>query len=712
MSGLNRNDLCPCGSGKKYKKCCLAKVDGVPHAFAQPADRALAEAVALHQAGQLAEALDAYKEILRENPLQPDALHLAGVIALQTGLYELAIDLIGQAIDVKPHFLYYCHLGNAFKAQGQPDSARECYGRSLALKPDHAESHYNLGVVLQELGELGQAVERYRQAVSINPDYAEALGNLGVVLQLQGKVDEAIEWYKKALSIAGSSKDSVATVSNNLSMLLKDRHRLVEALAYARRAVELNPQSASAHQSLASLLAHLSDYSAVCAECDTALALNPSDKAIWESRLYVYSYHPDLSVEDIYGQFVRWGDRFSPSPANEFLDRDRNPGRRLRVGYMSPDFRQHTSRFMFETLFSHHDRSQVELFAYSNVKIEDRYTQMFKGLFDEWRTIRDVSDDAAAAMIRADRIDILIDACGHMAEERLALFALKPAPIQATWLGSVWTTGLAAIDYVFHDQYMAPVGTLTREKIVRIPCVGAFNPLSDSEVVATPALKNGYVTFGYSGRTERLNHRVFRAWAEILRRLPDTRLILDFMPFADPQTQAYYAVLMAGYGIDVDRVTMRSSADIFAGLGDFDILLDSFPHCGGTMISDALWMGVPVLTLASRPTVGRIGVCEMSHLGLFNWIADSEDEYVDKAVAFACDVESLKTLRPTVRGRMKRSLLMNNEGFAKSFDIAFRMMWRRWCEGLPPCEFDVPSESPAAWPGDGAARRQPGVTNQ
>ena len=665
-----------------------------------------------HQAGRLSEALDVYKLILDDNPAHPDALHLAGVVALQAGDAELAIDLIGKAIDVQPHFRYYSNFGNALNARGDLDGAVECFRQSLSFNPDHAETYYNLGAVLQTQGKLAEAIENYRKAMSIKPDYAEAYGNLGTVYQIQGKVEEAIACYTKALSIENAGDNSLATVCNSLSMLLKDYHRLVEALAYARHAVALNPVVGQAHQSLASLLAHLSDFSEVCAQSDAALALSPSDNAIWESRLYLYSYHPDLSVEDIYGEFVRWGDRFPPPPANEFPDRDRNPGRRLRVGYMSPDFRQHTSRFMFETLFSHHVRSQVELFAYSNVKVEDRYTEMFKGLFDEWRTIRDVSDEAAAEMIRADRIDILVDACGHMAEERLALFALKPAPIQATWLGSIWTTGLPAIDYVLQDQYLAPVGTLTREKIVRVPCIGAFSPLSESRVVTTPALKNGYITFGYSGRTERLNHRVFRAWAEILRRLPDARLILDFMPFADPQTQAYYAALMAGYGVDMDRVTMRCSADIFEGLGDFDILLDSFPHCGGTMISDSLWMGVPVLTLASRPTVGRIGVCEMSHLGLFNWIANSEDEYVDKAVAFASDVESLKALRPTVRERMKRSLLMNNEGFAQSFDIAFRMMWRRWCEGLPPCEFDVPSESPASWPGDGAARRQSGASNQ
>lgn len=655
----------------------------------------MAIALEHHQAGRLFEALDVYKLILDDNPEHPDALHLAGVIALQAGDAELAIDLISKAIDVHRHFLYYSNLGNALNARGDLVAAIGCFRQSLSLQPDHAETHYNLGVVLQTQGHLAEAAESYRRAMSLKPEYAEAWGNLGAVFQIQGKVDEAIDCYRKALSVKNAGDASLATVCNSLSMMLKDYYHLVEALAYAQRAVALNPSLGLAHQSLASLQAHLSDFSEVCSESDAALALNPGDGGIWESRLYLYSYHPDLSADEIYGEFVRWGDRFPPPAADEFPDRDRHPERRLRVGYVSPDFRQHTSRFMFETLFSHHDRGQVELVAYSNVKIEDRYTEMFKGLFDEWRNIRGVVDEDAAAMIRADRIDILVDACGHMAEERLALFALKPAPIQVTWLGSVWTSGLPTMDYAFHDQYMAPEGTLAREKIVRTPCVGAFNPHDESLAVApTPALKNGYVTFGYSGRTERLNHRVFRVWAEILKRLPNARLILDYMPFADPLTQEYYSAFMAKYGVDVGRVTMRSSANIFEGLGDMDILLDSFPHSGGTMISDAVWMGVPVLTLASRPPVGRIGCCVMSHLGLTDWIASSEIEYVEKAVGFARDLPYLQALRPTVRGRLKRSLLMDNEGFARSFDAAYRVMWRRWCEGLSPCSFSVGDESP------------------
>lgn len=680
MSGLNRNDRCPCGSGKKYKKCCQGKTfDAV-----RSEDQALAVAFEHHQSGRLAEALDIYKGILHENPRQPDALHLAGVIALQTGQSDLAIDLIGQAIDVKPYFLYYCNLGNAFKAQGQVDQAKECYGQALALKSDHAESHYNLGVVLQAQGELDRAIESYRLAVSANPDYAEALGNLGAALQIQGRADEAAECYQKVLSISDTGTDSLAGVCNNLSMMLKDHHRYAEALTYAQRAVALKPSSASACQSLAALLAHLSDYTGVCAASDAALALDPEDSALRESRLYCYSYHPDLSAQDIYGEFVRWGDRFPARAWHDFAGHERTPARRLRIGYVSPDFRRHTSRFFFEPLFAHHDKAQFELFAYSNVLEvrEDDYTARFRSIFDHWRDIRGVSDDDAAALVRRDQIDILVDCCNHMQDDRLGVFVRKPAPLQVTWLGAAWTTGLANVDYVLFDRYMAPPGTLTREKIVQLPgCFVAYRPPQETaEVVALPALKNGYITFGYSGRTERLNHRVFDAWGEILRRLPDARLILDYAPFADPPTQAYYRDFLTRHGVDVSRVTMRRSTNIFKGLCDIDILLDCFPHSGGTMLFDALWMGVPALTLAGRPPVGRIGTSLMMNLGLSEWVTHSEDEYVGQAVALARDTAKLAEVRVGMRERMRRSPLMDEPGFARGVESALRAMWQTWCE--------------------------------
>jgi predicted O-linked N-acetylglucosamine transferase (SPINDLY family) len=323
------------------------------------------------------------------------------------------------------------------------------------------------------------------------------------------------------------------------------------------------------------------------------------------------------------------------------------------------------------------------LFAYANVIVQDEHTERMKTYFNGgWRDIVGVLDEAVAKMIRDDQIDILVDGCGHMVHTRLAVFAHKPAPIQVTWLGSAWTTGLPQMDYVLFDPYMAPEGTAVSEKIVRLPRTwAAFRPGEKARQCAVkpaPVIQNGYVTFGYTGRTERLNYRVLHAWGKILKRLPQARLMLDYKAFNDPKTKAYYQNFLYEHGLDTTRVTLRYSEDIFEGLGDIDILLDSFPHSGGTMLFDALWMGVPAVTLASNRPVGRIGTSLMTNLGLPEWVSHNEQEYEDKAVAFALDVSGLESLRSKMRVRMQGSSVMDEKAFAQDVEAAFKTMWNNW----------------------------------
>jgi predicted O-linked N-acetylglucosamine transferase (SPINDLY family) len=435
-------------------------------------------------------------------------------------------------------------------------------------------------------------------------------------------------------------------------------------------------------------LSYLSDYREVCKYSDTALSLvTDSERPIvWANRLFHWIYHPDLSAQEICAEHIRWGNQFAALGQEGFADHDRTPKRRLRIGYVSPDFRGHTCRFYFEPLFSQHDHTNFEVFAYSSVLHEDEHTQRLKPYFDHWRDIHSLSDEAAAQMIRQDKIDILVDGCGHMMDTRLTVFAYKPAPIQVTWLGSAWTTGLAQMDYVLFDPYMAPEGTAASEQIVRLPRTwAAFRPgerATQSPVKTSPAVTNGYVTFGYSGRSERLNHRVFKAWGRILARLPQARLVLDYKAFVDPKTQAYYKEFLQAHGVDTSRVLMRNSENIFEGLGDIDILLDSFPHSGGTMLFDAIWMGVPTLTVASPRPVGRIGTSLMTNLGLPEWVAQDEQEYEDKAIAFAQDIPALASLRSGMRAKMQASPVMNEKAFAQDVEGAFETMWRNWVNAL------------------------------
>ncbi len=602
-----------------------------------------------------------------------------------------------------------CNHGVVMQMLGRPDEARASYRRTLQLDPDCASAHNNLGTILQTQGALASAESSYRQALRVAPGYAGAWSNLGSTLHSLGRFAEALACCQRALQLQPEYADAhnnlgnslhamgrlgeaeaccraalrlnpnLAEAHNNLGNTLLGLNRLLEARAHFGAAVRLKPNFAQAHSSLTVALAYLSDFTEVVAASDRALELQPNDESIWEQRLYNLSYHPDLSATDIYAEFVRWGDRFA-DPVTDFSGHDRSVGRRLRIGYVSPDFRRHTSRFFFWPLFANHDPLAVELVAYSNVAVEDDVTQDFKGLFAHWRNIRGVSDQEVAEVVQRDRIDILVDCCNHMRDARLGVFALKPAPIQATWLGAAWTTGLKAVDYALIDPYMAPEGTLTRESIVRLPhCFVAYRPPEPTpEVAPAPCLRNGFSTFGYSGRSERLNHHTFRVWGEILRQNPTARLILDFRSFADPATQEHYRTFMSRQGLDVSRVIMRNSVDIFDGLKDFDILLDCFPHSGGTMLFDALWMGVPVLTLASRPPVGRIGTSLMMNLALPQWVAHNHDDYIAKALSLARDTQALSELRATMRERLQRSPIMDGVGFAKGVEAAYRRMFEIW----------------------------------
>ena len=385
-------------------------------------------------------------------------------------------------------------------------------------------------------------------------------------------------------------------------------------------------------------------------------------------------------------EHIRWGERFPEVSGTLFVNHDRQVNRRLRIGYVSPDFRNHSCRYFFEPLFSQHDHARFEVFAYSNVKREDEHTQRFKGYFDAWRDISYVSDEDAFEMIRKDKIDILIDGCGHMQGARLEVFALKPAPIQVTWLGAAWTTGLKQMDYALFDPYMAPPEIHTSEEVLHLPHTwAAYRPgekASQASVTLLPALKNGYITFGYSGRTERLNYKVFGVWGQLLARIPDARLIMDYKCFSDPATKVYFEDFMAGFGMDMDRVTLRHSANIFDALGEVDILLDSFPHSGGTMLFDALWMGVPVITIASRPPVGRIGTSLIHNIGLGDWVSEDEESYIAKAVTFSKDFEALSLLRLGMRERMRASPVMDEAGFAVDVETTYLKIWRDWCKNV------------------------------
>lgn len=634
----------------------------------------------LKKLGRINDARLCLEKAVTCDPSYLDALHQLGVIHQDSGDLENSATWYQKALSVKANDVETINNLGAIKlAQGQVIEAEFLFKKALALQPNQAVILTNLGSTLNRIGNFHSAIPLLQQALTVNANSTKTLCSLANALNGIGENVQAEQIYLRGLQIEPTNSQA------NLlyAIFLQRQKRLIEAVNYATVASQNGDKRSKAvgTSQLMIIEAYLSNYQRVKTLSDEAITACPTDPIICAQRLYAFSYHPDLPVSDILAEFSRWGDNQKTVHSKTYSNKI-NSTRRLKVGFVSPDFRGHTSRFYFAPLLENYDRDQIEFIAYSNVLKPDDWTVQFQDWVDGWRNIRGLSDEAAAQQIMSDGIDILIDGCNHMEDHRLGVFALKPAPIQVTWLGAAWTTGLPTVDYVLFDPHLAPEGTLAREKIIRLPgCFVAYRPPPDrGDVAALPALRNGFITFGYSGRTERLNYRTFQAWGEILKRLPTAHLILDYGPFAHLPTQTYYRELLGKYGVDVSRVEMRNSSNIFAGLGDIDILLDCFPHSGGTMLFDALWMGVPALTLASRPPLGRIGTSLMMNLDLPEWVTHSEEEYITQAVKFAQDIPNLVEIRAGMRERMRNSPLMDEQSFTRAYEMALRGMWQTWCE--------------------------------
>jgi predicted O-linked N-acetylglucosamine transferase (SPINDLY family) len=555
------------------------------------------------------------------------------------------------AAKLEAHF----NLGNALMGQGKLDEAIVAYRRAIEIKPDYAAAYTTLGIALAGQGKLDEAIAAYRRAIGIKPDLAEAYPNLGNVLMDQGKLDEAIVAYRRAIGI----KPDLAEAYSNLGAALSWQGKLDEAIAAFRQAIGINPGLSKAFSSL-------------------LLALHYDDKS---------------TNEDLFAAHREWDERYGQRvPRFTAYTNDRDPARRLRIGYFSPDFRQHANVYFVEPLLRGHDRQKVEVFCYAQVMRPDLVTTRLQGLADHWVVTVGLSDQRLAERIRTDGIDILVDVPGHMANDRLLVFARKPAPVQVTWLGYPDTTGLKAIDYRLVDAVTDPAGEAdawASETLVRLEdgflC---YRGLRDGpEPTPPPCLRTGTVTFGSFNNPAKLSTATFDAWAKLLSRLPQARLLLKGIPFADAATRALFLDRLGERGVPAERVELMAwhpgPAEHLALYHRVDIALDPFPYNGTTTTCDALWMGVPVITLRGHRHAGRVGASLLTQVGLTDLISDSIEEYVEIAVALAGDPGRLDGLHRILRPRMAASPLCDEGAFASKMEAAFRSMWQHWCAASP-----------------------------
>ena len=637
----------------------------------------------LRDLGRLGDAVASYRRVLAIEPEYDEAHNNLGSALRDLGRLAEAEASYRRALEIKPDFAEaHSNLGVVLQELGRLDDAVESHHNALAIKPDYAEAHSNLGIVLQDLGRLDDAVESHCNALAIKPDCAEVHSNLGLVLQDLGRLDDAVARYRRALAI----EPEYAEAHNNLGNTLRDLGRLTDAEASYRRALAIKPDYVKAHSNLGAILQQQGRFDETESSCRRALELGPDYEDAFGNLLFALNYHPDKSAEEIFAAYREYDARFGMPRRNTWCihANDRNVARRLKIGYVSPDFKQHSMRHFLEPLLAHHDKQEVEVYAYSEAVREDAVTARYRGYADHWIFTHGLTDDVLAERIRAEGIDILVDLAGHTAFNRLSVFARKPAPVLVSWLGYGYTTGLTAVDYLLTDDTSAPAGSesLFSEKLWRLETPGyAYRPAEGMGPVSSlPAMTQGFVTFGTLSRAVRINHRVVRVWAEILKRVVNALLVVDSKDFQDPVMQANLVKQFAIYGVGQDRLEIGCHSPPWDVLRRVDIGLDCFPHNSGTTLFETLYMGVPYVTLAGRPSVGRLGSSILKGVGHPEWIAQSEAEYVDKAAALASDLPGLAALRTGLRSEMEASSLMDEPGFARKVEAAYRMMFENWAK--------------------------------
>jgi predicted O-linked N-acetylglucosamine transferase (SPINDLY family) len=640
--------------------------------------------VILKAQGKLEEAAECYEKALKLNPASAEANNNLGNIRASQERFDDAVAAFRRAIALRPDYAEaHYNLGNIFKAQARPDDALACYERAMALKPDYAEAHYNLGNLLNEQGKLDKAAEHLASAIELRPDYCEAYINLGNVRYAQAKMDDAVMCYEQALRINSDSAEAHCYLGATLQL----QNKFDAAITHLDQARALDPKSATILDHMGTAIKDKGKLEEAIGYYRRALELSPDFAAINSNLLLTMVYAASVSPRELADEAREYGRRIAdPLLRARPLLRDKDPERKLRVGYVSPDLRDHAVTYFVEPLIKLHDRKKFEIFAYSNALYEDHVTERLKQEFDVWRDIRKLSDDEAADLIEADKIDILIDLAGHTGYNRLPVFARKPAPVQVTWLGHPATTGMKAMDYRITDPYAEPEGMtehLNTETLWRLPeifcCYGAHE--SNPAVIDHPPFEdNGYITFGCFNNFSKVTDPVLEVWAKIMAQIPDSRLLLEIRGIDSPPFRDSVEERLRRFGLPMERVILepRKRSNQFVLYNKIDIALDPFPCAGGTTSMDALWMGAPFVTLAGNHFVSRMGVTFLTNIGLPELIAHNAGEYVKIATDLARNKDRLRALRHNLRERVTASPLMDQERFTRNMEAAWRGMWRKW----------------------------------
>ena len=675
--------------------------------------------ISLHSLGRLAEAIAAFQLGLRKDPKNPLLLCDLGTAFEHSEQLEAAIECYQEAISLQPDYaIAHNNLGNIYTKQGNFKAAIACLQQAVTLEPDYAEAHNNLGLAMTYQGAWEESISQYEKAIVLNPDFYKAYFNLGNSLSRVGKLELAIVNYNKALAINprfvdalnncgnalgafGGIEQAIACFKqaiainpklvetyNNYGNILTEQGKLDEAAACYRQAIAVNPDRAEAYNNYGNVLKDQGNLDAAIANYKKAATISPSYTEAGDNVLLAMNYGT-FSADKIFNQYGLWQAALAEDCRTFSEDDHRDPSanRELRIGFVSGDLRKHSVSYFLEPFFHAHDRQKMTFYCYSNSLHEDAVSRRLASMVAGWRNIIACDDQTVAAMIIADRIDILVDLSGHTRHNRLAVFAKKPAPIQVTWLGYPDTTGLEAMDYRLSDQIADPPGLTDEfhtEKLVRLPkgflCYQP--PDSPPDIGPLPLKAKGHVTFASFNNMAKITPEVIAVWIKILQALPDSKLLLKSKTMNCPGVRRRFLDLFSKESVDSSRLILlrrtASTTDHLAKYGRADIALDTFPYNGTTTTCEALWMGVPVVTLVGNRHAGRVGASLLSSVGLPQLIADDIDDYIERTVTLAKDVAQLEKMRLELRNRVQTSSLCDSKGFSLQMEQAFRKMWREW----------------------------------
>jgi predicted O-linked N-acetylglucosamine transferase (SPINDLY family) len=691
-----------------------------------PAGLSIKQAIKLaaqyQTAGNLTKAEAIFQQVLEAEPNQPIAFLLLGLIAHQRGKNDTAVELLAKAISIEPELAEaHYNLGIALQALGKPlaavgsynnaltirpdytevyfqlgitlrglektDQAIVSYNKALAIKPDYAEACSNLGLLHQELGQLDDAVESYNKAIAIKPELAEAHANLGNALKALGQLDEAVVSYNNALAI---KPDFVETL-NNLGSVLRSLGQLDEAVTSYKKAIDIKPEMVVSYSNLAVVFLALGQFDDAMSSCKKAIAMKP-DYYAGHSVLLSISTYGFYNASETYLSACRFGEiaTYNALPISNHSNSP-DPERQLRIGLVSGDFCHHPVGYLLLGIFSKINKQNIKLIVYSTSLLEDDFTAKIKPYVSEWRKVASTPDKQLTENIVADRIDILVDLSGHSSGNRLPLFAWKPAPIQVTWIGSNISTGIKEIDYILCDPWVIPEDKESYfvEQPWRLPntwlCFAP--PEFDIKEGSLPALENGFITFGCFNNLIKMNDTVVKCWSEVLKMVPNSKLFLKTIQLDTKGIHESILVNFEKNGILRDRLLLEggsSRGELLASYQNVDIALDPFPYPGGITSMEALWMGVPVLSVNGGEFNlsgfgNHVAESTLHNVELSNWIARSPEDVAIKAKTFSSDLIALAELRKTLRQRLLDSPLCDSQAFADNLTNAFREMWRAWC---------------------------------